>query len=480
MAITSGQYDKVVTDVALKGGISSGLLYSNYDMRNYLKMRGYFEKKLYSDIVYNEEVPLVSERYREMLDAIDEGISFKDYLLRINPYTDTVLKNYDDFIDKFGLYHSDKRYYRKGTIKYDYYQKLKDRKAYTDSQMFQLRLESALSEAIQNDFYPLFVTLTLCDNSVNAFEHIVGKRENALASFRRKFARKIIADFKGISVRQVEKNLRENGEKVDDFVEYAQIMEKGDKNGRIHYHLLYIVKCDLPDAWIAQKPIFDGDGRYSIVGAENCWQYGRSEVRPCRYGERDVWKRKFNWDVPLEKVGLYSPQKLSGYLTKYSVKKIGENISCLKKLRRSMSRNFGLKGLKEIILKNPKPSLMGIIPNQLKKMTGKRIPKQQWMKLAWRVILPQVNLEVVMKILKEECETRRQKVHSNLMTRKALNYKKPNFGISRYRKAQDCKECLDRISLMLDRKEEITFDRDRFIASVPDYMKEVLKLWQTR
>lgn len=131
--------------------------------------------------------------------------------------------------------------------------------------------------------------------------------------------------------------------RVRDNYRYFVVPEYGDKNGRIHFHVVHFCR-GLPSSWKID-PMRAPDSKNRLIWEmKKLWNYGFSYPMTARYSPRDAWGRLGHY-WPRQKSGLPMPTgtlgKLGNYLTKYIQKSMAEKKKGDFPWRISMTRMFG-------------------------------------------------------------------------------------------------------------------------------------------
>lgn len=159
---------------------------------------------------------------------------------------------------------------------------------------------------------------------------------------------------------------------------YYSVPELGEKNGRLHYHVLRVV--DRLPAGFADPALFDGSYRRKVDFPRRFWKYGHYEVIPVRWSD-DAFSR-LGWRWPLNSDG--SPVEsnmlaLSNYLSKYITKRfrrhsVDKKNGFICKLRTKMSRSFGMTIPEEKVSQASSSSLAVLLEMPICRDLVKRIP----------------------------------------------------------------------------------------------------------
>ncbi len=149
---------------------------------------------------------------------------------------------------------------------------------------------------------------------------------------------------------------------------YFAVIERGDKNGRLHIHCLHIFTTIKKGLLQDPNKYFNIPDKREITQLKCFWKYGTSSPIAVRYGQNDTfgllswrWPVKFN-----EKLNLYQPipqkppQALACYMSKYILK----NYQTTKEKfpwRTRLSRQFGLLQIKNIMSNISNKSLRSLM-----------------------------------------------------------------------------------------------------------------------
>lgn len=193
---------------------------------------------------------------------------------------------------------------------------------------YKQRIAIEARRAERNNWFPVFVTLTLANWKLDEF-YSDGR---AVRDYVREIGREV--------------NLAQGKKKRDKVtgLKYFCVPENGDKNGRLHYHLILFLE-KLPVKFQRdpnQGKRIPSERQFS---SWQFWKYGNELAIPVR-SRNDVYTRELNWQWPVDNEGqplpVHSPEALPAYLTEYLKKRIGiKRWRKDAKLRCKMSRNFG-------------------------------------------------------------------------------------------------------------------------------------------
>ena len=128
------------------------------------------------------------------------------------------------------------------------------------------------------------------------------------------------------------------------------VVEHGETSGRIHLHVLWIIK-HLPDAWRRDPMRNEMDHRREIEGMKALWPHGWSTPIAVRFSRGDAYG-KLGWKWPRdgqtkEPIPEGKPAGVAGYLVKYLRKDDSRT------WRPRISRALGLLRIQRMVEHNP-------------------------------------------------------------------------------------------------------------------------------
>lgn len=177
------------------------------------------------------------------------------------------------------------------------------------------RCVHAINQAAKAGWFIVFDTLTLDDAKIKLFNDT----PHALRDHFREVA-KSVGDALGYTARQSRKRSKE-------FFHYICVPEYGTKEGRLHWHCVYLMKA-LPSG--TQDPNY---GRTvpnyrEVETLKWIWTYGNTKPISVRYS--GCAYSKLNWKWPVDKTGQRvkagSPIGVALYVTKYITKKTDQDV----------------------------------------------------------------------------------------------------------------------------------------------------------
>ena len=218
------------------------------------------------------------------------------------------------------------------------------------------RLKNEVAQAVENDWYMVFETLTFSDDGLKTYF--------SLDSSKR-------AEQFGLHIKRVGRGVnkalgRSTKKPFSDVYKYYAVPEHGTEKGRFHFHILHFCKVlpfDSRDPLFGLK-VFDEESMNIKQWVK--WSYGRNFSLAVRY-TGDKFTRD-GWLAPRDKNGCVTPNgsadRVAGYVAKYVAKdadhrsaekikrsknkwkKTLKNLEMEKALehefRTRMSRNFGM------------------------------------------------------------------------------------------------------------------------------------------
>ena len=220
---------------------------------------------------------------------------------------------------------------------------------------YRIKAESEFKHALDNDWYPLFITLTFSQPMLRIADT---DGFNGPGIFLSRFSKDVARTVYGTD--------RPVGVSKSEYIRYLSVPEFGDLNDRAHYHMLVFVK-DLPDyarrcpTAIGRQAGYKDDQIEHMVShstlGHKLWKVDRKlsnfirkhygslpddvcigddigffEIKPCRLNMGDIFARnlRFNWPMKTDKGGsrlpkpIYHPRQAVSYVTKYISKSNGK------------------------------------------------------------------------------------------------------------------------------------------------------------
>lgn len=175
------------------------------------------------------------------------------------------------------------------------------------------RVLNAILTAHRNQWYVVFDTLTLSDDNVELFY----KNKTALRDHFRNIGRLVL-----------KAEHRSTKESYDDCFQYFCVPEYGSKEGRLHFHAVYIMR-NLPIGTVDPNIGASRVDRRQVGTLQGLWPYGFSAPVAVRY-QSDAFGVKRNWLWPRDKkTGKPIDSKpaiaVGYYVTKYVNKNTEQN-----------------------------------------------------------------------------------------------------------------------------------------------------------
>lgn len=230
------------------------------------------------------------------------------------------------------------------------------------------RLEEEVKQRSEEGWYVIFNTLTVAPH---AYKSVFEKGSRDFRDYIRRFDNAIASSCYG-SVRLA---------KGQDYHSYFGVVERGDKYGRLHIHVLHMCK-DLPESW----KVDPNAGRAiasnrEVVKVKPFWRFGHSKPLACRFVENDAFSRA-GWRWPVEKKGLrWRPVRakpaiaVARYIVKYVLKGYhthkGEGL-----WRTRISRGLGLRRMIRCVKQCTTIQVLGFLRWNLSwlEVQGRRFP----------------------------------------------------------------------------------------------------------
>ena len=252
-------------------------------------------------------------------------------------------KNFEEYCELWGFKAPPKKNFRKGTFKWKMFQKWGDRAKKERREDLKQRLLCQLETAKEEGWYIIMDTLTVRRQH---YKKAWLEKESSTAIWKKYFENfgNLIKTATYGSVREAQ------GKEKPHY--YAGVIERGEKNGRLHMHVLHFCK-EIPKQW---KKCPNGRGRgykREISKIKGLWNYGFSTPKAVRYGRGDAWgKLGFSWPEE-KKTRLPMPEKpiesVAYYITKYVTKTLSMKIEGDVRWRTKKSQKLGEKKRQEII-----------------------------------------------------------------------------------------------------------------------------------
>ena len=187
---------------------------------------------------------------------------------------------------------------------------------------------------------------------------------------------------------------RKNG---DDFHSYFAVVERGSKTGRLHIHVVHMMKC-LPSG------CFDPNSGRAVPNLREVsklkvfWEYGFSSPVAVRFNNADAYAKLYwRWPVKMLASGIFDPlpckepEALVQYIGKYITKEYEKALDKeFVRWRIRMSRKMGMIQLMKVVKKANLRQLRLMIktPSQeMVKFLGKRIQRRLLKRLAMKEYL---------------------------------------------------------------------------------------------
>lgn len=105
---------------------------------------------------------------------------------------------------------------------------------------------------------------------------------------------------------------------------YFAVVEEGGLNGRLHIHVIHMIK-NMPEEWTDPNRKRVKPNARLLTQCTPLWAYGFTKPIMVRYNNADAYARK-GWLWPIDETGqpikIGAPEKLASYLGKYLAKKL--------------------------------------------------------------------------------------------------------------------------------------------------------------
>jgi len=258
------------------------------------------------------------------------------------------------------------------------------------------RVRYAISEAAHAGWFLVFATLTADDDSIG---YVFTEESTAWTDYIRSVDRAV-----GISIYGSWSNAIKARISGDDFHKYFAVVEHGGTTGRLHLHVIHMMK-KLPPGCSDPNLGMTIPFKINIDGMRHFWTYGKcSTWIPMRYSNSDAFSQlNWRWPSPKDKISgkpkqleIGTPLKVANYVCKYINKSYAEDRRKGEiKWRTKMSRKLGLSPLTMLINKMDNRQLYRAIinpPNLI--LLNQRIPTtmlrrmvfKKWMNLSLKTM----------------------------------------------------------------------------------------------
>ena len=243
------------------------------------------------------------------------------------------------------------------------------------------RMVWEMLEADRNDWFPVFVTLTVRPTH---YDQVFATNSRCFRDYIRTIRRQIGRRL-GMSKRVAD---------VEDIHRYFAVVERGGSGDRLHVHCLH---------WCKALPVSPQDPNTGRLVADRrqlpawcqAWEFGFVTAFPVRTGPRDVYAR-LGWRWPVERVEgtdrwqpypAKGPRAVANYMGKYIAKNYGSNGKDYWRCR--MTRNLGLKMIRSRVESLPSNRLLQMLrsPLPMVKHQGRTVSHAAMRRLAARELL---------------------------------------------------------------------------------------------
>lgn len=323
------------------------------------KIRSMFRSKEDNDFSVkriDEDFTMRSVQYKLHWEFVAETFDLLDINNTIDHPTNTldmewIYKDWKTYVERYPLYVLDAMFdvpLKDGTYMDEAAKILVDGMYAMRKGMYEQRLKHEVKLRHSQGWYFVFDTLTLSPEQIKSFVD----DKNAIRDYCRKIGR-LVNKALGLKAK----------DSYSDNYKYFIVPEYGDKNGRLHFHCLHIMR-ELPlnsfDPNLGRKV----RNNRLVNTLRNLWKYGYSMPISVRY-QRDSFTMRRGWLHPVDKNGtplqLKPVDAVCAYITKYVAKQTNtkksfhlrrlqekwkislKEIQLQSKVNRvRMSRNFGM------------------------------------------------------------------------------------------------------------------------------------------
>lgn len=151
-----------------------------------------------------------------------------------------------------------------------------------------------------------------------------------------------------------------------DYHTYFACVERGSKNGRLHIHVLHLIK-ELPEG--TTDPNYGRliPSQRQITTLRECWPHGHSTHIAVRTGNNDAFARQ-KWRWPVDKttnqaIVSKGPMAVAGYITKYVTKQLNQTDREKYVWRVRKSRSLGRDIIRQLLSNLTNDHLMMMASN---------------------------------------------------------------------------------------------------------------------
>lgn len=253
------------------------------------------------------------------------------------------------------------------------------------------RLSLEIQDRVNDGWYFIFNTLTVSPEFMEkVFPEVQGDRSTAWTDYIRFCDR-----YFGISSHGSVAAARVSRAAGDEFHTYFAVVERGAQSGRLHIHVLHIVK-DLPSSFADPNYGVAVPKRREIVAMKSFWKYGYSVPVAVRFSAEDSFGRK-GWRWPVTEMdGIIAPltakpfDAIVNYIGKYLTKDVVDQKFGVKIWRVRLSRNLGSRKLKALLDQLPLKSRIQLLKNPRLNQyyQSVKIPRQMTKRLIMKSFRP--------------------------------------------------------------------------------------------
>jgi len=307
------------------------------------------------------------------------------------------------------------------------------------------RLIWAMSERHDEGWYAVFDTLTVRPGMEDA---VFAPRSTYFQQYIKRWRHAVATSAYG-SVRKTPQGV--------DFYEYFAVVERGDKTGRLHIHVVHLCRA-LPAAAADPNLGRPYPTERVMCGLKKFWQAGWSMPIAVRYGPSDAYGM-LGWRWPmsakpagLEPAPLGHPERLAGYLAGYIGK--AANLRGNFSWRTRMTRRLGCRRLTAAMLTMKTVHLLDLTHRPLSRkyhhLHGQILPPNLLRREAtrhlmtrWRALRPRQRLKFLPTL--QPAETCVERLRSLTRKRPAPNLQNIGRTATRTMSATAASELLARL-----------------------------------
>ncbi|AJK28213.1 putative replication initiation protein [Eel River basin pequenovirus] len=297
------------------------------------------------------------------------------------------------------------------------------------------RLEYELEYRIKNGWYCIFNTLTVNESSI---EKVFEKGSRIFSDYVRSLDRGV-----GIAIHKNWRQAVTKRKEGNEFHTYFAVVERGTKNGRLHIHVIHMMK-ELPNGCVDPNAGRAIPNRREVTYLKRYWKYGYSAPIAVRFNTNDAFGKKY-WRFPVKEVAKNRFESLEckdagsiiGYIGKYMTKEYDkplekEYVTWRTRLTRTLGTQI-MKSLCRVVTKNQLLLLMTMKSTKEMKVLEKPLPLYKLRTIATQEYMRRSLTNQPLKIWESLiCLTPRMSLltHVKSMIQEKWTYRLQNYGIT--------------------------------------------------